>query len=317
MLRLNQYWFYSLGSKIHPLTQIQDDARLSSIFWPLWTARVDLESTFDQFPLRVSRNAASALHKAITDVIPVEFSEALKAQEPDTPIGFLPAHNIRESALAFETVLAAELQVLDTYLVSQKGTHSTPDLIDHGELMVPYSLRSDLPSQAITDLQAAGRCLAFSVPTATAFHGLRAAESVIRLYYEEVIGVKPRPKMRNWGAYVKRLNEAGADNRITGFIDHVRDLYRNPVFHPEDNLSSEDALVFLGTCVALICKILLETQRLRKDPAHSAGKVARTMCSGKPIIDLITPSTSIGVNSKPAPAIEAQSDSSAGVIIEP
>lgn len=236
----------------------------------MWEARRDLDSTYTQFPLRVSNNAAGVLYRAITDIIPADFGEALKVNASETVLTFHQAYVLRESAKSFETVLSAELQVMDTYLVSQKGTYSTPDLIDRAELMVPNQLRGDLPPQSIIDLQAAGRCLAFSVPTATAFHILRATESVIRLYYSEVTGKPPKTKMRNWGSYVKNLNAAGADGKITGFIDHLRDLYRNPILHPEDNLSTEDAIVFVGACVSLICKTILEIQRLRKDPSSLA-----------------------------------------------
>lgn len=263
MLRANQYWFYDLGAKIHPLTQLQQDAAIVDVFWPLWEARKDLDATYMQFPLRVSKNAGIALFQAITAVLPVDFNEALKLHSSDTKIDFRQAYGIRQAASNFETVLAAELQVMDSYLVSQKGTYSTPDLIDNGELMIPQSLRVDLPAQSVIDLKAAGRCLAFNVPTATAFHVLRSAESVLRMYYQEVTGKLPKAKMRNWGAYVKNLNAVGANPKITGLIDHLRDLYRNPVLHAEDNVSIEEAIVFIGACVSLICKVVLETQELR------------------------------------------------------
>src|SRR3954452_15411710 len=63
--------------------------------------------------------------------------------------------------------------------------------------------------------------------------------------------------MRNWGAYVKNLNSAGADSRVTGLIEHVRKLYRNPVFHAEDNVSPEQAQILLGACVSLMCQIMM------------------------------------------------------------
>jgi hypothetical protein len=238
-----------------------DDSTIKAVFWRLWEARRDLESTYSQFPLRVSRNAATALYLAITAIIPTDFGEARNVMTDDDVVGFTKAYNLRQAASSFETVLSAELQVLDTYLVSQKGTYSTPDLIDNGELMIPQTLRAGMPAQAITDLKAAGRCMAFNLPTATAFHALRSAETVIRAYYEKITGNAPKPKMRNWGVYVKNLNLAGADHKITGFIDHLRDLYRNPVLHPEDNLSAEDAIVFVGACVSLICKLMTEINR--------------------------------------------------------
>jgi hypothetical protein len=109
MLRANQYWFYDLGSKIHPLTQIQEGVTVSGVFWPLWEARRDLDSTYIHFPLRVSNNAAIALYRAITQVLPTDFGDALKANATDTLLEFRQAYDIRQAATAFETVLSAEL----------------------------------------------------------------------------------------------------------------------------------------------------------------------------------------------------------------
>jgi hypothetical protein len=102
-----------------------------------------------------------------------------------------------------------------------------------------------------------GKCIAYDVPTGAAFHILRGTEVVIRSYYLHVTGTLPKPKLRNWGAYVKNLRSAGADPKITGYIEHLRELYRNPVFHPEDNLSPEDAQMSLGACISAMCQMLI------------------------------------------------------------
>src|SRR5258708_11784859 len=124
------------------------------------------------------------------------------------------------------------MQSLSTYFVSRKLGYETPLLIEEAENLLPESIREAIP-EAIPDLQQAGKCIAFDIPTAAGFHIIRATEGVIRLYYRHVVGTLPKPKMRNWGAYNKVLEQRGADKRITGFLDHIREYHRNPVLHPE------------------------------------------------------------------------------------
>ena len=150
--------------------------------------------------------------------------------------------------------MAAECQVLDTYHISKKGAYSTADLIDHAHHQVPSSVRDTLPQQTKADLDQAGKCLAFDLPTAAAFHLLRGTEAVLREYYDRVVPgtKKAAAKMRNWGVYIKLLKEHGAEVKITSLLDHLRDAYRNPVLHPEENYTDERAQVLFGVCVSAI-----------------------------------------------------------------
>jgi hypothetical protein len=161
------------------------------------------------------------------------------------------AYNVTSSLTTFETILQAQLQSLSTYFVSRQLAYETSLLIEEGDKLLPDSAREDA-KDAIPDLQQAGKCLAFDIPTAAGFHIIRATESVIRKYYAAVIGRPPKPKMRNWGTYIKNLQTANADTRVTGFLVHIKDTYRNPVLHPEETLSQEDAQVLLGACVSAI-----------------------------------------------------------------
>jgi hypothetical protein len=77
-----------------------------------------------------------------------------------------------------------------------------------------------------------------------------------------VTGKEPKPKMRNWHAYIKRLEDAGAKQEITKFLDHLRDSYRNPVLHPEENVSEDQAIVLFGACVSVVMLMVEEIGRL-------------------------------------------------------
>ena len=67
---------------------------------------------------------------------------------------------------------------------------------------------------------------------------------------------------RNWGAYIKALNDAGADTKITGNLDHIRAEYRNPVMHPTVNVQPEEAFVLAGIGFSAITQVLNEIARI-------------------------------------------------------
>jgi len=266
MQRVNEFSFYELASKIHPLTDIQGDQLLSSVWLDWWNARLAVDAIFSERPLSVCAAAALELQQAITSVVPEKFEDLnLALSSPDQKT--LPPwklYPVSEAAKKFETVLAAECQVLDTYFVSKKGAYSTADLVEHAHTQVPKPIRDKLSEQVKEDLDQAGKCIAFDLATAAAFHLLRGTEGVLREYYNCVVpGIKRAlPKMRNWGAYIKLLKEHGAEQRVTSLLDHLRESYRNPVLHPEESYTDARALVLFGVCVSALVMMLEEIERL-------------------------------------------------------
>jgi hypothetical protein len=129
---------------------------------------------------------------------------------------------------------------------------------------VPDLLRNYLSPQAKVDLMAAGRSLGFNLPTATAFHMWRALEATFGEYYVSLTGnsFETSKVTRNWGAYIKALNDAGADAKITSNLDHIRAEYRNPVAHPNVNVSADEAFALMGIGFGAITQVLNEVARI-------------------------------------------------------
>ena len=170
------------------------------------------------------------------DVLVKHFGETLEDGFPisfvEGPKGTLGKKSdaLVAAARNFETVFESDSPSMAVFWAQQKGIYRTEDLIDHAEMHLPDSVSNYLSSQAKLDLRAAGRCLAFNLPTATAFHMWRALEVTFGEYYVSLTGksFENAKIARNWGAYIKALNEAGADAKITGNLDHIRAEYRNP-----------------------------------------------------------------------------------------
>jgi hypothetical protein len=254
MLRVNEFQLYELAIAVHPITMLANDTKYSQVWVNRMTTKSALKAIFQQRSLEVCYQAANELYLALLAIVPDDFAEAA-AKVPtnldgEEPIGW-QIYSIRTAAEKFETILSAELSNSDTYWISPKGTHKTSVLMQSAHLELPVSILQTVP-EAATDFDEAGKCLLFDKSTAVGFHLVRATEAVIRKYYESVVGKPPAKKFRNWYAYIKRLNQSGADPKITVYLDHIREHYRNPVLHPEVNLTPEDAQVLFGVCVSAI-----------------------------------------------------------------
>jgi hypothetical protein len=260
MRRVNTFFLFTLGKYLAPLHDIEEEgATYGRVFWALANARVNVQTLLNNevITIRTCRQAANQLVAAITDVVPTDWGAAIN-HDKGTVVEWWNLSQIKDAAKKFETVLAEELNILDTYAVAQKGAYSTSELIANAEVIFPEGIRAKLPEQTIQDIREAGKCLAFETPTASAFHIVRAIESVILAYYKKVTGKNPPTRMRNWGLYIKALRGSGkADTKIVDFLDHIKDNYRNPVSHPEAVLSVEEVLVLLGVASSAITQMAL------------------------------------------------------------
>ncbi len=245
---------------------------MNDVWLELYWAKNEIKSFFNIFPLKTSLSPGRTLYQALLAIVPDDFSLIKLQDEEGNPqvLSSGQAFSIREAVNEFETVLKAELSGWDAYFVSQKGAFSTSDLIDGAETMLVESARSLLSKEALEDIRQTGRCLAFNLGTAAAFHVVRATETFIWKYYEEVVGNLPPVKMRNWGAYIRNLEKTGkADNKIIGWMKQIKDEYRNPVLHPNETVSPDDALEFINACLSLMASIARVLNKNRVEAAKA------------------------------------------------
>lgn len=283
MKRINQYEFYNLGVTLHPLAALTSETKVGDVHFQLFQAHAALQLLIKGEPvsLVVAHGEATSLRDAVHGALPVFKKEMTPEQwtaERDKQLEF-KAFLITNALEKFETVAAAELQVLDSYFVSKKGIYSTADLIDHADQALSEPVRFLMPSQAILDFRQAGRCLAFDLFTAAGFHSLRATDAVIRSYYALFAGHPPKPKLRNWGAYVRILKgcivkpsveDLKPDIKTLELVDHIREMHRNPIIHPEDNLDEDKALILFDLCKSAIVAMIAEMKEAKEHPTSSA-----------------------------------------------
>ena len=252
MQRLNTGYFYQLGWQVHQLANVTMQSKRSDWYLMFATAK----GVLDQFtseaiiPAPLSKQAARNLLQAIDTVFPSQWSEA---QSADELVGY-HAFGMVERLREFEHVLAAELSQIETFVTAQKGIFDTKRLVEDAEFMFPEPVRPWLSEQAKIDIRQAGRCLAFELPTATGFHLARAVEDSIRKYYEIVAGESYDTKKhgRSWAKYISALKSQGAENKVLNALDQMRELHRNPISHPDINLSTAEALMLVGLAQSAI-----------------------------------------------------------------
>lgn len=264
MRRINNYDFYELGASIRPLIDLGWESPQDKAVMPLFRAGTKLQSFLDgkTVSLSVSVPAARKLKDAVEKVIP----NGKWPEDTDKELG-LNGILISSAAKEFEHVLAAELEGLDTYFVSQTGIFSTAQLIDSADKALPPNIRSALSNQARSDFCQAGRCLAFGLPTACGFHLLRAAEAVVTSYLSSLQegGTPLKSSDRNWGKYVEKLKATGkADEKVISVLDHLRSLHRNPLMHPEDVLTDDEALTLFGIVQGAIVAVVLHSKSIEQ-----------------------------------------------------
>lgn len=149
-----------------------------------------------------------------------------------------------------QAVVLADLQRLPVYSVPKQGIYDTDSLIEQAEFDIPEEYRIKLKPTTLADVQEAGRCLAFGVPTAAGFHIMRAVEDVLADYCDtvEIDGAKGVPlkkpgKSKNWGDYTTYLKRSEEPDVVQthALLEPLGKYERNEIMHPERVLTENEA----------------------------------------------------------------------------
>jgi hypothetical protein len=211
----------------------------------------------DTIPLCDSRKSAELLLKKIkrlTHTIYDGSHSGLALSIDD--VGLLMSY-LKE----FEANFARECKRLEVFTVTKKGIYESRDLIQNAERVFPENLLKVIPQQTIDDLRQAGKCLAFELPTACAFHICRGTEALMLRYYEVLTGQQWTERGRGWGAYNRQLIQNNAPRAITNRLEEIRED-RNSYAHPSVTISTEDAPIIFSLCNEVIRQMAKEIEKL-------------------------------------------------------
>lgn len=150
-----------------------------------------------------------------------------------------------------EEAFEREHRNLDVFTVTPKGLYNTRLLIEAPVRQFPERLRTVLPPQMSYDLEQAGRCLAFDLPTACAFHICRGTEALMIAYYEALAEQKWPHKKKDWNIYIEQLIAKDSPKRITDRLKEIQAGDRNAYIHPDINVELDEAQILFNLCAAV------------------------------------------------------------------
>ena len=269
MHKVNQFAFYKFGAALRDLDDIKAGDTFLEFSMPYLHASMALRTFIDEnshISLPLSKAAAQALINSITATMDGFFSPPGKGVDWDKKLDEGQVKTIIGKRTEFETIFEHESRDIDVYAVTPKGIYSTPALIERAENALPADVKSRLSAETVYDIQQAGRCLAFNIPTAAGFHILKAVEGMIRAYHLKLTGKHIAAKSRNWGAYIRDLSNHGADTKVTAYLSHIKDFYRNPIVHPEVTLTAEQSLSLFSAAVSAVVQLDAAIQSLPHSP---------------------------------------------------
>lgn len=245
MTRISLSYLYNFATSLEPLSGIKPGMSFEEAFWPIAVARGVVHQLLENSVFAYSIRSARAPGAALIAYIDHLMAEADKPSAAS--LGNYEANELNRQFNLFKTVLLAELETLNANFVTQKRGYDTATLIEAAENIFPPELPARVP-EAVFDIQEAGKCIAFELPTAAGFHLHRANEAILHRYYDAVTGGKERPKSRNIGDYLAALNTHGVgDPRLKAALKDLKDLHRNPLIHPDQTLESiDDAIALLN-----------------------------------------------------------------------
>jgi hypothetical protein len=250
--RVSQIDVYQLGS-VRLLETLREGEAKRAYFNVLSRVMINLEAFF------LSKDNAKYMPNACTRADEM-FKWLDRWSKQDRPISQYNIGLFRGFLHDFEQSLEEEFARLPTYVTEQIGIYSTEELISKASNVFPVSAKGVIPERAYDDFRMAGACLAFDLPTACGFHAFRAADTMIRAYYQHFVGTTVKAKPRDWGGFIRVLREVlrnpsavrKPNERTIELLDSIRASDRNPVIHPEVDLSAETALATFDMCKTAI-----------------------------------------------------------------
>ncbi len=277
MIRLDLSYFLRLSAQLARVRFLKVDANISDARSALeeartWLAHFGQEAMFGSAGMRTAKLQLAPLLNHIDALLALDNSHQLSF---DRYLGLV-------SALSnFETALLSEATMADAYYVLEKKPYSTPTLITEGETLFPPAVTANVP-EAVADMREAGKCIAYELPTAAAFHIYRVTEAVLRRYWQAVAGSKPKPTVRSIGVYLAALkkHECG-DGKVIAALAQLNELHRNPTIHPEDYLTLEEAIALLGMASSAIAAMVKAVPDVQVSQSEFSGESALAQWSAQ------------------------------------
>lgn len=170
------------------------------------------------------------------------------------------ANRIKRLSEKIWYVLNAEGAISNVYLLTEQR-YKLGNLLEDISLLFSKNVYINLPTFAQSDFEQAGKCIAFGVPTAAAFHLVRGLEAYLKYFYQEItgevlIGRETWGQILNlFGNHEEIINQSNDLSYVLEKLDSVRVEYRNPTQHPDKFYDMDLAQDLLGVVIEIVNKM--------------------------------------------------------------
>ena len=256
MIRISLPWVVALTEAIDRLEAVESDKFRVDFLLEYYGVTEILKSLY-QTPygpyMKVSLQAHSSLMSAI---------EVASDLNNDEKISIGEASSIKYLGKQFKDLLLAELNIVPSYLVAEKGVYDVNYLIHQGARLFPSTILAKCP-EAAQDMEEVGKALAFELATSCGFHTFRVVEAVVKRYWSCISGGKEQPRPSGIGRYAAELRQQNlGDAKVWESLKQLANLHRNPIIHPEVHLTVEEAIDILGiarSAISTMLRVMPET----------------------------------------------------------
>jgi hypothetical protein len=155
-----------------------------------------------------------------------------------------------------ESIVFAEAMTKRVYMLPARR-YSTEYLLVSPSQLLKDGVFGKLNEIARSDFESSCRCILFGEATASAFHIIRATESVLKDYYY-THRKRNRLEKPMWGPMIDQLRakkKGAPPASLLAALDNIRVTYRNPTQHPEALYTIDGAQDLFGVCSDVIGKM--------------------------------------------------------------
>lgn len=262
MEKVNSVPLYWLANSIGSFQNyLNKPAKISALLIPSTNLKYHLDffiNTMNELPL--SKESAKIFLRGLESVI------LSKIDSPDLMIPQQELLALYSALFSFQAVLTTELPQINIFYINQKRAYDMTSLVNNGEKILSNDdlkiLSNSTKERVITDIREATKSLAYEVYTAVGFHIYRAIESIIVTDYFSTLKVESLrwESNKNLGHYIEILEKEKIDIRITGFLKHLKDHYRNPIMHPDEFWDFNKAEQAIGLAASIINIMIKDIQ---------------------------------------------------------
>ena len=260
-------FYVELGAAINSAEKVDPEGRLFDALVAFYGLRNFLNGLSNGQHARVSAAAHSlaALGRAIEQFEQRHFRDERgewKNPDAETKAQF-EILEIISKIRDLKTILIAELRTSSSFAVVGSGIFDVDQLVNEAHKAIDDEIRLRLSDTVCAEIDSAGKCLAFNLPTAAAFHSMRAIERVVKRYLGDFLSLEEIEKLNNWGQYIAAMEklktqEDGPSEEAIALIRQVKDIYRNPVIRPDRVLNYSESSIVFHSMIAAVVRIASE-----------------------------------------------------------